>query len=118
MSGGGCGGYRPSDLGWGRGRHPVINVSWEDAWSYADWLTERTGEEYRLLSQAEWEYVARAGTRTARFCGETPEDQCQYANGYDAGAHDELARDIHGPAALPTGFARSPVMVGFSWRAS
>ena len=46
-------GHACDDTGWGRG--PVINVSWNDAWRYADWLTERTGEEYRLLSEAECE---------------------------------------------------------------
>ena len=96
---GGCGRYRPSDLGWGRGKHPAVNVNWEDAWGYADWLTERTGEEYRLLSEAEWEYVARAGTRMEWFWGETAENQCRHANGYDAGAHAELRRERHGPAA-------------------
>ena len=101
---GGCGRYRPSDLGWGRGKHPVINVSWEDAWAYADWLTERTGEEYRLLSEAEWEYVAWAGTRAELYWGETAEDQCRHANGYDAGAHAELQRDHHGPAKCRDGW--------------
>ena len=57
---GSCGGYRPWDAGWGaRGRCPVINVSWEDA--YVEWLSGRTGEAYRLLSEAEWEYAARGG---------------------------------------------------------
>ena len=59
---GGCGGHRPDDEGWGRGRRPVINVSWEDAQSYVGWLSRKTGEKYRLLSESEWEYVARAGT--------------------------------------------------------
>ena len=63
-SSGGCGGYRPSDSGRGRGKRPVINVSWEDAQDYVDWLSRKTGKEYRLLSEAEWEYAARAGTRT------------------------------------------------------
>ena len=64
VSGGGCGGHRPRDRGWGRGNRPVINVGWEDARSYVDWLSKETGEEYRLLSESEWEYVARGGTRT------------------------------------------------------
>ena len=70
VSGGGCGGRRPDDRGWGRGRRPVINVSWKDAKAYVEWLSRRTGEAYRLLSEAEWEYVARAGTRTRYWWGD------------------------------------------------
>jgi formylglycine-generating enzyme required for sulfatase activity len=55
----------PSDRGWGRGRRPVINVSWDDVQQYVAWLSKRTGKPYRLLSEAEWEYAARAGTTTA-----------------------------------------------------
>lgn len=77
-------GHEPDDRGWGRGRRPVINVSWNDAWRYADCLTERTGEEYRLLSEAEREYMARAGTQTERYWDESSGEQCRYANGYDA----------------------------------
>lgn len=65
VSGGGCDGYRPDDEGMGRERQPVINVSWEDAQGYVAWLSEQTGEVYRLLSETEWEYVARAGTESA-----------------------------------------------------
>jgi len=83
---GGCDGHEPHDEGWGRDRRPVIDVSWDDAWAYVDWLTERTGEEYRLLSEAEWEYLARAGTETARYWGKSAQQQCQHANGYDATA--------------------------------
>ena len=51
--------------------HPVVNVSWEDAKAYTEWLSTKTGQNYRLLSEAEWEYVARAGTTTAHHFGET-----------------------------------------------
>ena len=73
---GGCGGYRPDDEGWGRGRRPVINVSWDDAQGYVRWLSRKTGEEYRLLSEAEWEYASRAGTTTRYSFGYeiTPSD--------------------------------------------
>ena len=67
--GGGCRGYRPDDEGWGRGNHPAINVSWDDAQAYVSWLSSQTGEEYRLLSEAEWEYAARAGSSTAYSWG-------------------------------------------------
>ena len=70
VSGGGCGGYRPDAEGWGRGSRPVINVGWEDAQSYVRWLSGETGKEYRLLSESEWEYAARAGTRTRYWWGD------------------------------------------------
>ena len=64
--------------------HPVTCVSWNDAKAYVRWLSEQTGEPYRLLSESEWEYVARAGTTTARSWGEDPSAQCRHANGADA----------------------------------
>ena len=71
MDAGGCGSYIPDDEGWGRGNRPVIHVSWDDAQSYVRWLSARTGKTYRLLSEAEWEYVARAGTETAYSWGDS-----------------------------------------------
>ena len=61
---------KPEDMGWGRGDRPVINVSWEDAVAYAIWLSKETGAKYRLPSEAEWEYAARAGTEDAYWWGQ------------------------------------------------
>ena len=71
LNDGGCDGYRPDDEGWGRGRRPVINVKWSDAQNYVMWLSEKAGIHYRLLSESEWEYVARAGTRTPFWWGDS-----------------------------------------------
>ena len=59
-----------SDSGFGWGTRPVINVSWDDAQQYVAWFSKMTGKHYRLLSEAEWEYAARAGSTTAYFWGD------------------------------------------------
>jgi len=70
VSEGGCRGYRPDDSGWGRGRRPVMDVSWNDAKAYVAWLSERSGSRYRLATESEWEYFARAGTTSRYWWGD------------------------------------------------
>ncbi len=103
VSDGGCS-HRPDDEGWGRGERPVIHVSWFDAKEYVEWLSRRTGERYRLLSEAEWEYVARAGTTTAYHFGWTvSSSQANYDENVDKTvpvgsypANDFWLHDVHG----------------------
>jgi formylglycine-generating enzyme required for sulfatase activity/uncharacterized caspase-like protein len=104
VAGGGCTGNRtPSDQGWGKGRRPVINVSWRDVKEYVAWLSRKTRKSYRLLSEAEWEYAARAGTTTRYAFGDTiNKSQAQF---YDARETEEVGsfpanrfglHDMHG----------------------
>ena len=101
VSGGGCGGHRPDDRGRGRGNRPVINVSWDDAKAYVGWLSGKTGEEYRLLSEAEWEYVARAGTTTEYWWGDGIGRN--RANCYDCGDSYEYTAPVGSFSANPFG---------------
>lgn len=80
---GGCNGHRPADQN-GRGKKPVTNVSWNDAKAYVDWLSRKTGKRYRLLSEREWEYAARAGTTTRYSFGDRESELCDYANSADS----------------------------------
>jgi formylglycine-generating enzyme required for sulfatase activity len=68
-----------SDSGYGRGTRPVINITWGDAQQYVDWFSRMTGKHYRLLSEAEWEYAARAGTTTLYSSGDDEATLGQYA---------------------------------------
>ncbi|MBT4686944.1 MAG: SUMF1/EgtB/PvdO family nonheme iron enzyme [Rhodospirillaceae bacterium] len=84
---GGCDASGPEadggDEGWGGSRRPVINVNWDDAKVYVAWLRRRTGLDYRLLSEAEWEYVARAGGNGTYSFGDDESALCQHGNGAD-----------------------------------
>lgn len=72
--------HRPDDHDWGRGDRPVIEVSWNDAQDYVLWLSSYTGQPYRLPSEAEWEYAARAGSFDRFPWGSDPSLSCQFAN--------------------------------------
>ena len=85
VAAGGCT-HKPEDNGWGRGRRPVINVSWDDAQTYVRWLSRVTGKTYRLPSEAEWEYACRAGTTTPFSTGRCIyTDQANFNGNYDYG---------------------------------
>ncbi|MDE0800201.1 MAG: SUMF1/EgtB/PvdO family nonheme iron enzyme [Rhodospirillaceae bacterium] len=72
-----------------KGVHPVGCVSWNDAKAYVDWLAQVSGKRYRLLSEAEWEYAARAGTTTSRFWGNSSGQACAWANTFDLDGAEE-----------------------------
>jgi formylglycine-generating enzyme required for sulfatase activity len=74
--------------------HPAVCISWNDAQAYLAWLQQKTGRAYRLLSEAEWEYAARAGTTTARFWGDDAQGSCRNANGADLTAQREVPGTI------------------------
>jgi formylglycine-generating enzyme required for sulfatase activity len=82
VAAGGCK-YNPSDHGWGRGERPVIDVSWDDAQEFIAWLSKKTGQTYRLPSEAEWEYSARGGAASAYWWGR--EAGTGHANCQDCG---------------------------------
>jgi formylglycine-generating enzyme required for sulfatase activity len=85
---GGCSGYTPNDAGWGRGRRPVIFVSWDDANLYLAWLSGKTGKTYRLPSEAEREYATRAGTTTPFWWGASISTQQANYSGIDTFVSD------------------------------
>ena len=92
---------RAGDIDWGRGTRPVINVSWDDAQQYVAWLSKMTGKPYRLLSEAEWEYAARAGTQTAYSWG----DEIGKNNANCVGCGSQWRQPVPGK---PLRLARSP----------
>jgi formylglycine-generating enzyme required for sulfatase activity len=70
---------KPDDNGWGRGHRPVVNVNWQDANEYCQWLSKETGHIYRLPTEAEWEYACRAGSSSVYCFGDEKEQLDDYA---------------------------------------
>lgn len=70
----------PDDEGWGRGKRPVVNVSWDDAVAYTEWLSKKTGKDYRLPTESQWEFAARAGALTLFSNGNNAEQVCEVGN--------------------------------------
>ncbi len=70
--------------------HPVVCIDWNDAKAYAVWMSQKTGKQYRLPTEAEWEYAARGNTKTARYWGDNPDEACAYSNGADMTAQAKI----------------------------
>ncbi len=114
----GCTGHRRSDPGWrfevlddegwGRGLRPAIKIDWSEAKAYAAWLSKETGQHYRLLSEAEWEYAARAGTGTARHWGEAAGDN--HATCVDCGSAFDDRRSAPVGSFAANGFGLHDVL--------
>ncbi len=97
----------PRDWGLGRGKRPVRGVRWSDAVQYVKWLGTRTGEQYRLLSEAEWEYVARAGTESPYWWGNSME--AERANHLNSGTeYERRTRPVGSYVANPWGLHDLP----------
>jgi formylglycine-generating enzyme required for sulfatase activity len=92
--------HKPEDMGWGRGQRPVINVSRDDVQGYVNWLSQRTGKPYRLLSESEWEYCCRAGTVTQFAVGDTiSKNQAQFSDGQSGSAMQTVEVGTFAPNA-------------------
>ena len=113
LAGGGCGGYRPERPFFDEPNHPIVDVSWNDARAYVEWLSARTGQHYRLPSEAEWEYAARAGTTTPFHFGETIRtDQANYDGEVPSPRRYEGEEESSYAHANPGFYRHGPVPVG------
>jgi formylglycine-generating enzyme required for sulfatase activity len=105
---GGCNGYSPADQGWGRGKRPVVNVSWNEANAYLAWLSHKTGRSYRLPTEAEREYAARAGTTTPFWWGSSiTTEQANYNGNYTYG-DDGVRGELRGQSVPVDSFLPNP----------
>ena len=108
---GGCDRW-PNDKGWGRGRRPVVDISWEDAQRYVAWLSKRAGRNYRLLSEVEWEYAARAGSTSARPWGDPIGKDQAHCRDCAAGASSKGTQEV---GTLPANAWKLHDMLGNVW---
>ncbi len=79
----------PNDNAWGKGERPVININYTDAQAYVTWLSSQTGRHFRLPTEAEWEYAARAKSLSLFSFGNQAEKICDYANVADITATEQ-----------------------------
>ena len=94
--------------------HPVTCVNWHDAKAYVGWLSRRTGKRYRLLSESEWEYAARAGTTASRYWGDDATAQCGYANGADARLKQRFSNWKRSTASCRDGYVHTAPVGSFA----
>jgi len=86
---------KPSNQGWGRGNRPVINVSWNDAVAYAEWLSKKTGQTWRLPTEAEWEYAAKGGQETT-YAGDNLDNVAWYSSNANGTTHPVQQKTANG----------------------